>query len=68
MLESILKCPLGRKVVWVAEAKTPRTKGMAYIAHILQILANKKLRQKLRKLIFMKSKTDSTICNTINNQ
>ena len=33
---------LGRKVVWVAKAKTPRAKGMADIAHILQVLANKK--------------------------
>ena len=52
VLESIRKCLLGRKVVWVAEAKTPRAKGMADIAHILQILANKKLSSfatKLRK-------------------
>ena len=68
MLESILKCPLGRKVVWVAEAKTPRAKGMADIAHILQILANKKLPNfatKLRKLTFMKRKSDNAICNII---
>ena len=68
MLESIWKCPLGRKVVWVAEAKTPRAKGMADIAHILQILANKKLPSfatKFRKFTFMKRKSDNAICNII---
>ena len=50
----------------MAEAKTPRAKGMADIAHILQILANKKLSSfatKLRKLIFLKRKRDNAICN-----
>ena len=68
MLESIWKCPLGRKVVWVAEAKTPRAKGMADIAHILQILTNKKLPSfatKLRKFTFMKRKSDNAIYNII---
>ena len=42
MLDSIWECLLDRKVVRVAEAKTPRAKGMAYIAHFLQILPNHK--------------------------